>query len=985
MKLTDSFHRDGVYAPSFFATLFSRDGKLSWLVLCIGIFVTIIMSAGLEQRKARNADARFQLMTEQLIGNVPGRLVNHEDVLLAGAALFDVNETVTREQWQTFTSRLAIEEHNPSIQGVGFATIVQPEQLAEHEALIRAEGFPDFQVRPAGERDVYTSIIFLEPFSRRNLTAFGYDMFSERTRRDAMQRAVNNNTTQISGKVTLVQETHGEQQAGFLMYVPIYHHDLPLDTAEQRWNALKGFVYSPYRMGDLMDGILGGTDPGIEFTIYDAESPLEEAILYQSSPYHYDISHEQVRRIEAYGKVWTLRVFSRPAYYSEFSSPVDWLVPSFSLIITLLLAIILLQLKRRNAQAFSLAHVMSADLKRSERFLGSVLEAASGISIIATDLKGTITAFNKGAEKMLGYSRNELIGKQTPAILHLEAEVVARAQALSEELGEPIEGFRVFVENAMRLGLEQREWTYVHKSGEHIQVSLTVTAIRNDRDDVIGFLGVAEDISDRKRIEKMKNEFISTVSHELRTPLTSISGALDLVMTKRFGELSEKGTTLLANAHRNSKRLNHLINDLLDIEKIAAGDMHFHMQAWHLSELLAHSIESVQHYAQDRNVQVILIETETDVIVTVDKQRFMQVIANLLSNAIKFSPENTQVKVEWQLNNDHVVVNVVDQGSGIPDSFRQKIFQRFSQADGTDKRTRGGTGLGLAISRELLERMGGSIDFESAEGKGSRFYFTLPVIQKAEVVDTSAVCQEADTDKARLLVLEDDPDVANLISAMLESAGYHVDVVLTGADALAKLKQNHYDLMTVDLMLPDTHGLDIIQQVRKNPETRDIPIVVISAIAEQGRLNILGDASHIDWLAKPIQQDSLLRTIAQRLAHLDRTIQVLHVEDDYDLRQVVSAMAGDGFQIGSARSIQEARAKIMEQAFDAILLDIGLPDGSGWELLPHIKEHQPQAYILVLSGTDVTKQELEHIDLAIRKSNLDPELLVRAVKERLRR
>lgn len=985
MNKKDSHYFDSVEPPSFTTVLFSRDGRLSWLIIVIGVLLSALISFGLEERKNRNADERFNLLTEQLVESIEDRLLNHQDVLLAGAGLFDVRGDITREQWRTFTHRLALDAHHPGIQGVGFAAVIQPEQLSAHEAQIRSEGFPEYQVRPSTERDFYTAIVFLEPFTNRNLAAFGYDMFSEPTRREAMQRAVDKNEAQISGKVTLLQETHGEQQAGFLMYVPVYQQALLLNSKAHRWSALKGFVYSPYRMGDLMQGILKEEDIGIEFALYDTDMMSEQNLLYQSAEVgSYRISHTHLRELDAYGRGWTLQVFSQPEYGAEFNSPVDWLVPGFSLIITLLLAIILLQLKRRNAQAISLAQAMSEDLMRSERFLSSVLESASGIAIIATDLKGIITVFNKGAECMLGYSRGELIGKETPALFHLEEEVNMRAKELSDELQKPITGFQAFVEKAERDGLEQREWTYVDKNGQQIQVSLTVTAIRDEQYNLIGFLGVAEDIRDRKRNEEMKNQFISTVSHELRTPLTSISGALDLVMTKRFGELSEKGSSLLANAHRNSKRLNHLINDILDIEKIAAGDMHFDMQSHNLLELLEQSVEAIQHYAQDRNIQVFLDETDTDVAVRIDRQRFMQIMANLLSNAIKFSPENSSVTVNSKIIKQNVVVNVIDQGDGIPDSFRHKIFQRFSQADGTDQRVKGGTGLGLSICRELVQRMSGRIDFESTEGEGSRFYFELPFVP-TEYVNAKDVSQEQETKKPRLLVLEDEPDVANLIATMLEEAGYEVDVSFTGTDALNKLKSVKYDLMTVDLMLPDTSGIDIIQKLRNCPETLDMPIVVISAIAEQGRLRIQGDASHIDWLAKPIQQESLIRTISQRLGGMNRSIRVLHIEDDYDFHQVISAMAGEGFQFRSAHTVGEARAKVMEDTFDAVILDIELPDGSGWELLPDIKQYQPQAYILVLSGRDITIEELQHIDLAIRKSNLEPELLLRAVKERLQK
>lgn len=985
MQKADITKRNNAHAPSFVRLLFSKYGKLPWLVLIIGVLLSAFISVSIENRKAVDADARFALLTDNLVKQVNERLLHHESLLLAGAGLFDVHHDLSRYQWQTFVSRLAIEQNYPGIQGIGFTKAIQPDELAAHTAQVRAEGFADYQVHPEGERDFFTSIIFLEPFTGRNLAAFGYDMFSEATRRNAMQRAVNENKTRISGKVTLLQETHGETQAGFLMYVPVYHSELPLDTEAQRWLALKGFVYIPYRMGDLMEGILSKMELGIEFSVYDGTQQSTDALLYTSSPDRsHSPSHEDVRYVDAYGHIWTLRAFSQPGFMTEFSSPVVWLVPGFSLTITLLLAILLLQLKRRNIQAARLAEVMSADLIRSERFLNMILEAASTISIIATDPNGTITVFNKGAEKMLGYSRDELVGKHSPALIHSEDEVATRAKELSTELQKPVEGFQVFVEKPLQDGVERREWTYLRKNGEPLKVSLTVTPIHDEQHNLIGFLGVADDISERKRLEKMKDQFISTVSHELRTPLASISGALDLIMTNRFGTLNDKGSSLLSNAHRNSKRLNHLINDLLDIEKIAGGNLHFEMQVESINQLLSESVEAIEHYARERQVQVFFKKTSHDISISVDKQRFMQVMVNLLSNAIKFSPEKSSVEVNWHLEAQKAVVEVIDQGPGISHQFQKRIFQRFFQADGTDQRAKGGTGLGLAISRELIERMGGRIDFESTEGEGSRFYFELPVARTHDT-DSDKEPHERLVEKPRLLVLEDEPDVADLLAMMLEAAGYRVDIALTGADALKKLEDTTYALVTVDLMLPDTSGLDVIQQIKRSPKTSDIPIVVISAIAEQGRLKLQGDSSHIDWLAKPIQQERLLSTLSQRLGELKGPLQVLHIEDDHDLHQVILAMTDEQFRVALAQSVQEARSKLMSGKFDAVILDIGLPDGSGWDLLPDIKQYQPQAYTLVLSGQEVNNRELKQIDLAIRKSNLDPDLLVTAINERLKR
>lgn len=368
-------------------------------------------------------------------------------------------------------------------------------------------------------------------------------------------------------------------------------------------------------------------------------------------------------------------------------------------------------------------------IRTAEQFLFNVLEAASEISIIATDCNGYISAFNKGAENMLGYSRAEMVAKQTPLVLHLRHEVESRAEELSAIHGRSVQGFRVFVETAEQQGSESMEWTYVRKDGGLVTVRLVVTLMHDADGAIIGYLGIAEDITDRKRMDQMKSEFISTVSHELRTPLTSISGALSLMVGGAFGELPDKAQKMLMTADRNSKRLSHLINDLLDIEKITVGKMHYDMQTHYLMPLLSQALEVNRHYGSERDVHLLLTGNAPDARVHIDSQRLMQVLSNLLSNAIKFSPMSDVVTLNVHVEDKKVIVSVSDNGPGIADSFRSRIFQRFAQADSSDTRAKEGTGLGLAITRELLERMGGIIDYESILGNGSRFFFELPLVQ----------------------------------------------------------------------------------------------------------------------------------------------------------------------------------------------------------------------------------------------------------------
>ncbi|WP_239995753.1 response regulator [Nitrincola tibetensis] len=623
-------------------------------------------------------------------------------------------------------------------------------------------------------------------------------------------------------------------------------------------------------------------------------------------------------------------------------------------------------------------------VREVERFLTNVLDSASEISIIATDKDGVITVFNKGAERMLGFSGADLVGKETPALLHLAEEVEQRSAELSAALGYPVNGFRVFVEKAEQNGAEKRDWTYLHKTRRPIPVSLVVTTMRNDTGDITGYLGIAEDISERKRLDKMKSEFISTVSHELRTPLTSISGALGLLIGGGLGDLPEKAQKLLATAHRNSKRLTHLINDLLDIEKITAGKLHYDMEVQPLMPLIEQAVESNQDYGSDRGIRLSFISGDlSDTRVYVDTQRLMQVLANLLSNAIKFSPDHDEVRIKADVSDTKVIISVIDNGRGIADSFRGKIFQRFAQADASDTRAKEGTGLGLAITRELVEKMGGRIDYESEEGKGARFFFELPIVHSAVVLPALPT---TNTQAPRILIVEDDQDVANLLSIMLNEAGYQVDVVYNGTETLKAIIHIHYDLICLDLMLPDISGLDIIRQLRAEQKTSDLPILVVSAKMEEGRLSLNGDVSNIEWLAKPIDQLRLLDLVQGQLTtQREHGPRVLHIEDDADLQEVICAMVGDQIEFISAHSLEEARSALLQAWFDVVLLDIGLPDGSGWDLLPEIRACQPDAKVIVLSGTDLSSHQLERVELALLKSRVSVEQLINEIGFRIRK
>jgi len=247
----------------------------------------------------------------------------------------------------------------------------------------------------------------------------------------------------------------------------------------------------------------------------------------------------------------------------------------------------------------------------------------------------------------------------------------------------------------------------------------------------VGAVIIFSDISQRRKVERMKDEFLSTVSHELRTPLTSIRGSLGLVVGGALDGHPEKALTMLKMAYENSNRLTLLINDLLDMSKLESGQVGLNLKPLNINELIKGAVNSNQGYADQFGIRFdCSISEHHNVYIQGDEQRLNQVLSNLLSNAIKYSPQGEVVRVKTSLSDDKKVIRIaiIDQGSGIPKEFQESVFEKFTQADSSDTRKAGGTGLGLAISKEIVEQHKGAIGFESSQGKGSIFFCEFPVV-----------------------------------------------------------------------------------------------------------------------------------------------------------------------------------------------------------------------------------------------------------------
>ncbi len=356
----------------------------AWVILLASFAITGFawhLSDSYMRERARD---RFEQRVANIQVSIERRMVEYEATLRGGLGLFNSSEFVSRQEWRTYADSLQLDRYFPGIQGFGFTQVVPASELERHQARLRAEGFHDYAIRPPGSRDPYTAIIYLEPFNVRNRRAFGYDMFSEEVRRVAMERARDTGQPALSGRVRLVQETEADIQHGVLLYLPVYRSGATLAGVAERQSALVGYVYAPFRMRDLMQGILGADTGDVDFWLFDGPLATPETELFRSAELADPASHLSAdrefaasRSLTIAGRTWSLHVAARPAYISGVEAAQPLIVAIGGLTIDLLLFVIIGSIARRRREAEEVARAMTESLRRSNAELEQFAYAAS--------------------------------------------------------------------------------------------------------------------------------------------------------------------------------------------------------------------------------------------------------------------------------------------------------------------------------------------------------------------------------------------------------------------------------------------------------------------------------------------------------------------------------------------------------------------------------------------------------------------------------
>lgn len=690
------------------------------LLSCVVMVVLFFRTSDGEQHRLKQ---HFHEQTKLMAQSIKSRISLYSNSVLPVERLFTASVDVTADEFAIFVD--SILDNHPGIRAMSWNAKVTGQQRAEYEAQLRSsvvgsqgitERDASGQLISAAVRPEYFPVTYIAPMPL-HLIVTGYDVGSEALRLQALRTAGDQGTATLTAPLDLVQNQ--QQRNAMLLFYPVYSSaETPLLVPERR-QLLRGFVVAALHMDEVIgSAVRDYPEQSFQLLLTDIsdtsapshsgiEQGLSSGMLFSKLTSPLPAYAKPLIWIEEFsvgGRQFRMEILPTEHYLKTQSTLQPWAVLTGGLLLCSLLGGFLLSVTGRAE------HVQRLVRQRTLELSGILDNAAEAILIF--DEAGHIERANAAAQQLFGYSESQLpklhIGSLLPELQKTNPDFLQHRQGrASETVG------------LMALGTKL-----------DLEISLSNYALPGHT----SFICLLHDISERKKMERLKSEFVATVSHELRTPLTSIKGSLELVNAGVLGHVPEAASNMLNLAQKNTERLVLLVNDILDIEKLELGQADLTLASTDLRELLQQALAQNKGYAANFGVPIHLDmqALPEKVLVLVNNQRLQQVLSNLISNAVKFSETGSPVQISAELTDAQVLIKVSDRGPGIPAEFRSRIFQKFAQADGSDSRQRGGTGLGLSICKELMDRMHGTIGFDSVEGQGSTFYITLPRVLTAD-------------------------------------------------------------------------------------------------------------------------------------------------------------------------------------------------------------------------------------------------------------
>ena len=731
---------------------------LAWCQLAFGLALTGYAWMLVQGDVTAHARARFDFRVSEILTALRDRVTAYELALGGGLALFNAVGDVSREQWQAFAATMDLNANYPGIQGLGYSPAIFPDTREAHVAAMRAQGFPDYAIRPPGDRDAYTPVVYLEPDTGLNKKAFGFDTFSEAVRRAAIERARDTAKPSITGKITLVQEGTTNVQPGFIMFMPVYGTPAPPPTVELRRRLIKGYVNAPFRLYNLMRGILASDHQDVGFEIFDGDAPSETALLYRSEGLADDPAKPgpplfaDTRRLEILGRTWTIRFAALPGFEAAMDRRLPVFITASGLAITLLLFVII--------RALLAARAGVELLERTRQHESDLLQGILGnfpAPYLLVDASQRVLQTNARFLEMLDIDGpvEGLTGK------HL-AEVYYRDPAHETMAGKSI------AEGVIFQGVEVN--TKSHKGRDKV-ILANISPLYDINNACIGGLCIYVDLTERRQMEiklarvgKLEaiGQLAAGIAHEINTPTQYVGDGVtflrnafeDLCRVLALVEDQAGRPEAVGEAPARAMRelledidaaflraeipaaIDNIFDGISRITSIVAAMRRFshssgdRTQAVNLADLARATLEISRN--EWKYVAEADLDSDPDLPdVRCQADEISQVLLNIVINAAHAVAEAAQeggapgrIGLRLRRVGDMAEIAVSDTGAGIPEAIRDKVFNMFFTTKDVGK----GTGQGLAIAYDIVvAKHGGSLTFESEPGRGTTFFVRLPI------------------------------------------------------------------------------------------------------------------------------------------------------------------------------------------------------------------------------------------------------------------
>lgn len=966
-----------------------------WIILGLSLVLTFAAYWFASNQVEERAKERFEFRAKEVSDAIYERLLMYEQALNGAVGLFNASDHVSQRDWQAYVAALRLSERLPGIQGIGYAVPVAPDEKNAFVESVQKKGVENFHITPEGERPEYSAILYLEPLDWRNRRALGYDMWSDAVRRAAMTRARDDGIPSLSGAITLVQETENNMQKGFLMYLPVYDQVLGEQAlVEERRNRFVGWVYAPFRAEDFMQGILGMSDPDLEFEVYDGGDGTRESLLFDSdgqlSALESTSSPEYSIKLNLplQGREWSIFFSTDLAdanYIEESRQPLYILLAGIVVDTLLFYVLISLHLINRHVRATERdllkkykenqrdlaeqARLIQTSEAESETFFQLAPEA-----FLVVDVRGVVIKANHAAHVLFDFAQDDLRGA---AVGDLVPDI-AKLHTQPAPINTNASGWNAKSPPIVLLGRKRNGDTFP------VTINLVPIEINGQRHTV----AAVHDVSAQKKVEqtladakeraesanRSKTEFLANMSHEIRTPLNAVLGAAQLLSKGKTNRAQQRYIHMI---RASGEALSGVINDILDLSKIEAGRMELTPVLFDLNEVLSRVSVLMSVSAGEKDLELVIdVDPRVNRLIIADPLRLQQVLINLVSNAIKFTSGGSvvlRVELNDRFDDGKQVLrfSCKDTGIGLENQQQQRLFKAFFQADASITRKFGGTGLGLAISSRIIEMMGSRIQLVSEPGRGSTFFFDI-ILPSAPAKPT--VPDFLEKRQRRILIVDDSKETGKVLRNIFNQWRWPCKIVETSEDLVVLQSLKEYDFLLFDYGISSLSDQDCLKQLRANGLSPQCGCILLVGNHQQSQWVQQGEGmSFHSVLLKPFLSDSLLTALQE--ASLAATGSVLYKEEDAGhgkpsrLRDVAALVVEDnlfnqtvvkglleemGVQSETASNGYEALEKVSAQPtrFDVVLMDIQMPvmDGVTASRQMHKNPHFTAPVIALTAG-----------------------------------